>query len=41
MTPSYSISITSTKEMIEWIIETTGIGILKKEKRREKTWYLT
>lgn len=41
ITPSYSISITSTKEMIEWIIEITGTGILKKEKRGEKTWYLT
>ena len=39
--PSYSICITSTKEMIEWIIENTGVGILKKENRREKTWYLS
>ena len=38
-TPSYAISITSTKEMIEWIIEQVGFGNLKKEERREKTWY--
>lgn len=38
-TPSYSISITSTKEMIEWIIDTIGFGNLSKEKRRERTWY--
>lgn len=38
-TPSYNISITSTKEMIEWIIDEVGFGNLKKENRREKTWY--
>lgn len=38
-TPSYSICITSTKEMIEWIIDQVGFGNLKKEERREKTWY--
>ena len=38
-TPSYSISITSTKEMIEWIIDQVGFGNIKKEERRENTWY--
>lgn len=38
-TPSYSICITSTKEMIEWIIDIIGLGHLIQEKRREKTWY--
>lgn len=38
-TPSYSVSITSTKEMIDWIIDQVGFGNLKKEERREKTWY--
>ena len=38
-TPSYSISITSTKEMIECIIDQVGFGNIKKEERREKTWY--
>ena len=37
--PSYSINITSTKEMIEWIIDTVGFGNIYNEKRREKTWY--
>ena len=37
--PSYSICITSTKEMIEWIIDQIGIGHLSKEPRREHTWY--
>lgn len=39
-TPSYSICITSTKEMIEWLIDTIGEGHISKEIRREKTWYL-
>lgn len=38
-TPSYNICITSTKEMIEWIIEQVGIGNISKENRREHTWY--
>lgn len=38
-TPSYIINITSTKEMIEWIIDQVGFGNLTKEKRRQKTWY--
>jgi hypothetical protein len=38
-TPSYNINITSTKEMIEWIIDIIGFGTLCKEQRREKTWY--
>ena len=38
-TPSYSICITSTKEMVEWIISQVGFGNLMKEERREKTWY--
>lgn len=37
--PSYSINITSTKEMIEWIIDQVGFGHIFKEQRREKTWY--
>lgn len=40
-TPSYSINITSTKEMIEWIIDQVGFGNIQKESRREKTWYYT
>lgn len=39
LTPSYSICITSTKEMIEWIINKVGFGHLQKEDRRDKTWY--
>ena len=39
LTPSYSICITSTREMIEWIIEQVGFGHISKEPRREKTWY--
>lgn len=38
-TPSYSICITSTKKMIEWIIDQVGFGNIHKEERREKTWY--
>mgnify|MGYP002750148563 CR=1 FL=1 len=30
-TPSYSICITSTKEMIEWLINTVGEGIFRKK----------
>ena len=37
--PSYGINITSTKEMVEWIIDQVGFGNLRKEKRRTKTWY--
>ncbi len=37
--PSFSVNITSTKEMIEWIINTVGFGNIYKEARREKTWY--
>lgn len=37
--PSYSINITSTKEMIEWLIDQIGFGNIQKEKRRTKTWY--
>ena len=38
-TPSYSINFTSTKEMIEWLIEIAGDGRISKENRREKTYY--
>lgn len=38
-TPSYSINITSTKEMIEWLIKIVGDGKITKEERREKTYY--
>ena len=38
-TPSYSINITSTKEMIEWLIDQIGFGNIQKEERRAKTWY--
>lgn len=38
-TPSYSINITSTKEMIEWLIDQIGFGNIQKEERRTKTWY--
>ena len=37
--PSYTLCITSTKEMIEWIIDTVKFGHLSKEKRRVNTWY--
>lgn len=37
--PNYGICITSTKEMIEWLIATIGFGNIHKENRREKTWY--
>ena len=39
VTPSYTINITSTKEMIEWLIDQVGFGNMHKENRREKTWY--
>lgn len=39
LTPSFNICITSTKEMIEWIINQVGIGKISKEERRTKTWY--
>jgi hypothetical protein len=39
LTPSFSICITSTKEIIEWIIDVVGFGHIAKEPRREKTWY--
>lgn len=38
-TPSYSICITSTKEMVEWLIQILGDGKIYKEERREKTFY--
>ena len=38
-TPSYSINFTSTKQMIEWLIEIAGEGHISKENRREKTYY--
>lgn len=38
-TPSFSINITSTKSMIEWLIAEIGFGNIQKEDRREKTWY--
>ena len=38
-TPSFNICITSTKEMIEWIINQVGVGKISKEERRAKTWY--
>lgn len=38
-TPQFNICITSTKEMIEWLIDIIGIGNISKEMRREKTWY--
>lgn len=39
LTPSFSINITSTKAMVEWLIEILGFGNIHKEERREKTWY--
>ena len=39
LTPSYNICITSTKEMIEWIIDQVGVGKISKEERKTKTWY--
>lgn len=39
LTPSYDICVTSTKEMIEWIISQVGFGHISKENRREFTWY--
>ena len=39
LTPSFNICITSTKEMIEWIITQVGVGKISKEERRTKTWY--
>lgn len=37
--PQFTINITSTLPMVEWIVDLVGFGRIAKENRREKTWY--